>query len=115
MINSNNINTRNIESQLQKLPGIISVDDINIKERIIEHIHIEKEPISRLVFQLSNLAYIAALSGFYADGLTEAPGNFPTPCPVFSPLIISAEDPADRIIDLNREDEGTVLKLVKEV
>jgi len=108
-----NTATKNIEDILRKLPEVTAVDDVRIKDGIIECITIGKTSIGRLVVQRLKVEDSTALFDFYFDGLSEESKRFWPPYPLFSPPVNSAEELANRIKDWQREDDWTVLKLVK--
>ena len=109
-----NTAAKDIEDNLKKLPEVSAVDDVRIKDGIIECITIGKTSIGRLVVQRLKVADSTALFDFYFNGLTEKSREFFPPYPLFSPPVNSAEELAGRITDWQREDDWTVLKLVKD-
>jgi RimJ/RimL family protein N-acetyltransferase len=110
-----NINgTQNIKVILEKLPGVLSVGNISIKDRIIEFISLENKSIGLLTLKRLKVADADALFDFYFNGLTEKSREFFPPYPLFSPPIGSPEELAGRIKDWQKEDDWTVLNLTKD-
>ena len=114
MMNSNHTDSDNIKHTLGKLPGVQSVNEIRLKDRMIEHISIENSSTGRLMVQRLNVEDSSALFDFYFNGLSEQSRNFWPPYPLFSPPVSSAEELAGRIVEWEKEDDWTVLKLVKD-
>ncbi|MBI3040483.1 MAG: GNAT family N-acetyltransferase [Chloroflexi bacterium] len=114
MIKTNNTDAENIRSALARLPGVATVNDVRIKDRIIESISLENKSLGRLVLQRLNVEDSPALFDFYFRGLSEQSRNFWPPYPLFNPPIKSAEELATRIRDWQREDDWTFLNLLKE-
>jgi len=109
-----NTAAKNIEDILKKLPGVESVDDVRIKDGIIECITIGKASIGILAVQRLKVGDSTALFDFYFDGLSEESKRFWPPYPLFSPPVNSAEKLADRIKDWQKEDDWTVLDILKD-
>ena len=114
MMNSNHTDSDNIKHTLEKLPGIESVSEIRIKDNIIERISLKNSSIGRLMVQRLKVEDSPALFDFYFNGLSQQSRNFWPPYPLFSPPVSSAEELASRIADWKKEDDWTVLKLVKD-
>ena len=112
-MNANHSDTENIKHILEKLPGVESVNAIKIKDKIIEHVSLENRAIGSLMVQRLDAEDSPALFDFYFRGLSEKSRNFWPPYPLFSPPLNSAEELAKRIIDWEKEDDWTVLKLTK--
>lgn len=108
----NHNSTGNIKNALEKLPRVESVNEIKIKDKIIEHIAIENTPMGRLIVHRLNVEDSSALFDFYFNGLTERSREFFPPYPLFSLPLSSAEELATRIRDWQKEDDWTFLKLV---
>jgi len=98
----------------EKLPGVESVDEIKIKDRIIDYISVRNESIGRLIVYRLTVEDSSALFDFYFHGLSEKSRNFFNPYPLFSPPLNSAEELANRIRDWEKENDWTVWKLVKD-
>lgn len=109
-----NRDTAKISEALERLPGVASVSDIRIENGLIENITVENELAGTLTFQRLREADAGALYDFYYNGLTEKSREFFPPYPLFSPPVNSPEEIAGRIRDWMREDDWTVLKLVKD-
>ncbi len=104
-MNTNHNNAKNIKHVLEKLPGVESVSEIKIKDRMIEYISFENESIGRLTVHRLNVEDSSALFDFYFHGLSEESRNFFPPYPLFSPPINSIEELASRIKDWEKEDD----------
>lgn len=102
-----------IKDILEKIPGIKSVDKIEIEDKIIKYICVEKELMGKLMIQSLSEEDGSALYEFYLKGLSEKSRNFFPPYPLFSPLPKSSNDLTKRIIDWKKETDWTVLKLLK--
>ena len=107
-------NTKHIKEVLERLPGVASVNDVSVKDSVIEYFSFEKTSIGRLVVQRLQVEDADALFDFYLNGLTEKSREFFPPYPLFSPPVNSVEELANRIRDWQKEDDWTVLKLVKD-
>lgn len=111
MMNAKHSNAKNIKQVLKKLPGVESVKEIKIKDKIIEYISFENKSMGRLMVHRLNVEDSAALFDFYFRGLSEESRNFFPPYPLFSPPLNSVEELSSRIMDWEKEDDWTVLKL----
>jgi RimJ/RimL family protein N-acetyltransferase len=111
---SNTSNAENIKYALEKLPGVESVNEIKIKDKIIEHISIENKSIGRLMVNRLNVEDSSALFDFYFNGLSEQSRDFFPPYPLFSPPVNSVEELANRIMDWKKEDDWTFLNLIRD-
>ena len=114
MMNTNHTDAESIRNVLEKLPGVESVNTIRIKDKIIEHISLENKSIGRLMVQRLNVEDSSALFDFYFNGLSEQSRNFFSPYPLFSPPLNSVAELSVRIMDWEKENDWTVLKLVKD-
>ena len=72
------------------------------------------EMLGEVCFQRLKVEDAAGLYDFYFNGLSEQSRIFWPPYPLFSPPVQSADELSVRIKDWQKEDDWTVLKLVKE-
>jgi len=114
MMKTNHSNAKNIKQVLEKLPGVESVNEIKIKDKMIEYISFENKSMGRLMVNRLDVEGSAALFDFYFHGLSEESRNFFPPYPLFSPPLNSIEELSNRVMDWQKEDDWTVLKLVKD-
>lgn len=110
----NNNNTKNIKDVLEKLQAVKSVDEIKIKDKIIEQVIVEKESIGKLIINRLGAEDSAALFDFCFQGLSEKSRNFFDFYPLFRPLPSSVQELSDRIKNWQKEDDWTVFKLIKD-
>ena len=114
MMNTNHDNAKNIKQVLKKLLGVESVNEIRIEGKIIEYISIENKAVGRLTVHRLSAEDSPALFDFYFHGLSEQSRILFPPYPLFSPPLSSVEELSNRIIDWEKEDDWTVLKLIKD-
>lgn len=108
-----NKSVKKIKNILERLPGIESVSDIEIRDKIIEQIIFEKELLGELKISRLKVKDSPALFDFYFKGLLKKSRVF-DPYPLFSPSVSSVKELSARIKDWKKEDDWTVLKLVKD-
>ncbi len=113
-MNTNLTDAENIKYVLEKLPVVETVNEAQIKDRIIEYISIENKSLGRLMLHRLNVEDSPALFDFYFHGLSEESRNFFPPYPLFSPPPNSVEELSKRITDWEKEDDWTFLKLIKD-
>lgn len=113
-MNTNHSNADNIRSVLEKLPGVVSVQGIEIKDSMAERFSLEKGEVGRLSVERLDVEDAPALFDFYFQGLSEESRNFFPPYPLFSPPLSSAEELSNRIREWKKEDDWTFLKLTQE-
>lgn len=113
-MNTNHTNAEKIKSALRKLLGVEFVNEIKIKDKIIEYISLENRAIGRLMVQRLKVEDSPALFDFYFRGLSEESRNFFPPYPLFSPSPNSVEELSNRIIEWKKEDDWTFLNLMKD-
>ena len=99
---------------LEKIPQVSSVGTIEIKENIIKYISIETKALGIVAVHQLDLDYSTALFDFYFKGLSEESRKRFYPYPLFDTLPESAAELSKRITDWQREDDWTVLNLIKE-
>ena len=109
-----NTDTLKAKHVLENIPGVISVGDISIQDRIIERIALKKESLGKLKVERIITADAAALFDFYYNGLSAQSRIYFPPYPLFSPPVVSAPELTQRIKDWSKEDDWTVLKLVND-
>lgn len=102
-----------LKGVLENLPRVKSVDEISIKNQIIESISIAHEVLGTIKFQRLDVVDSVELFEFYFQGLSEKSRIFFPPYPLFSPPVNSAEELGKRIADWKKEDDWTVLKLTR--
>lgn len=113
-MNSNNNDIQNLKKILEKLPGVKSVAEIMIKNKIIEQVAIENEPLGHLAIRRLKAEDSAALFDFCLQGLSAKSRIFFDFYPLFRPLPGSVQELSDRIKNWQKEDDWTVLTLVKD-
>ena len=113
-MNTNHSNADNIRSVLEKLPGVVSVQGIEIKDSMAERFSLEKGEVGRLSVERLDVEDAPALFDFYFQGLSEESRNFFPPYPLFSPPLSSVEELSNRIREWKKEDDWTFLKLTQE-
>ena len=106
--------TKYLKEVLNGLSGVTSINDVSIKNSVIEYFSFVKTSIGRLMLQRLRVEDSAALFEFYFQGLSEDSRDFFPPYPLFSPPVESIEELEERIKDWQKEDDWTVLKLVKD-
>lgn len=113
-MNTNHSNADDIRSVLEKLPGVVSVQGIEIKDSMAERFSLEKGEVGRLSVERLDVEDAPALFDFYFQGLSEESRNFFPPYPLFSPPLSSVEELSNRIREWKKEDDWTFLKLTQE-
>jgi len=113
-MNTNHSNAANIRGVLEKLPGVVSVHGIEIKDSMAERFSLEKGEVGRLSVERLDVEDAPALFDFYFQGLSEESRNFFPPYPLFSSPLSSAEELSNRIREWKKEDDWTFLKLTQE-
>lgn len=106
--------TANIKYSLEKLPGIVSIEEVRIERQLIEHVSIRSKSLGRLTVQRLRVGDSSRLYDFYFQGLSAQSQNFFPPYPLFSPPVSSAQELEKRIADWEKENDWTVLTLVKD-
>lgn len=96
---------------LNNLSGIQSVNQVKIKNKIIEFISLKNKSIGRLVIKRLEAKDSPALFDFYFKGLSKKNRNHFPPYPLFSPQPKSSQELREKIIDWQKENDWTVLKL----
>lgn len=110
----NNNDTESIKEILEKIPGVKSVGEIVIKDKIIERVIVEKELMGKLIINRLQAEDAPVLFNFYFQGLSEKSRIFfGNPYPLFSSPLSSAEELSKRITDWQKEDDWVVFTLVK--
>jgi len=103
-----------LKNVLLNLTGVISVGGISITDGKIENINLDTESIGRLTIRRLEIADATKLYDFYFQGLAASSRNFFPPYPLFSPAPASAGELAARITEWQKEDDWTVLILIKD-
>lgn len=106
--------TDNLRKTLNNLPDVKSVNDVEIKDNLIENLSFNNESLGSLVLHRLTIEDSGALYDFYFEGLSDEARNLFPPYPLFSPPVETAEELAGRIADWGKEDDWTVLLLTKE-
>lgn len=114
MANTSQTQVRNIKIALGRLPGIASVDEVRIERQLIERVSVKSKPLGQLTLQRLRAADAPHLFDFYFHGLSAKSQNFFPPYPLFSSPVSSGEELKSRIIDWEKEDDWTVLSLIKD-
>lgn len=105
--------TEEFKCVLEKIPPVKSVGTIEIEGNFIKYIAIETKSIDSVAIHRLDVEYSAALFDFYIKGLSEASRKFFYPYPLFDTLPKSVEDLSSRIKEWQKEDDWTVLSLIK--
>jgi len=113
-MNTNHSDADDIRSVLEKLPGVVSVQGIEIKDSMAERFSLEKGEVGRLSVERLDVEDAPALFDFYFQGLSEESRNLFPPYPLFSPPLSSVEELSNRIREWKKEDDWTFLKLTQE-
>ena len=106
--------TEEFKHVLEKNPQVSSVGAIELKENIIKYISIETKALGVVSVHQLDLDYSAALFDFYFNGLSEASRKRFYPYPLFDKPLKEVAELTNRIRDWQREDDWTVLNLIKE-
>lgn len=99
---------------LEVLPQVQSVSRIRIVQNIIKYISIETKSIGRVTIRQLNVIDSPALFDFYFRGLSEKSRKLFAPYPLFSTPPNSVDELSKRIADWQRENDWTVLNLIKD-
>jgi RimJ/RimL family protein N-acetyltransferase len=110
---SDSYKTEEFKRVLEKIPQVKSIDTIEIKENIVKYITIDIKALGIVTVRQLDLDYSAALFDFYLKGLSEASRKRFYPYPLFDTLPKSAAELSERIKDWQKEDDWTVLNLIK--
>lgn len=109
-----NSSLSSIQLSLLKLPGVVGVYEVRIKENIIQHITIQSKIMGKLIVNRLQIKDSPQLFDFYFHGLSETARFFFPPYPLFSPSPKDQEELANTIKNWKQENDWTVLKLLKE-
>lgn len=107
------VNTKNILLRLKELPGITDMSQVKINGNLINQIAIQSESMGKLVIRRLDLKDSRKLFNFYFQGLSKKARNFFCPYPLFNPLPKSPKELLNKIKTWRRENDWTVLKLLK--
>lgn len=111
---SNLCKTTKLRRALEVLPQVKSVGRIRIVQDIIKYISIETKSIDRVTIRQLNVNDSPALFDFYFRGLSEKSRRLFTPYPLFNTPPNSIEELSSRIADWQRENDWTVINLIKD-
>lgn len=104
---------KNIKSALEKLPGVQTVSEVEIRNNLIEHMVIKTRLLGKLNLKRLEIEDAEELFNFYFQGLSEKSRIFFPPYPLFSPRPKDSEELAGKIKDWKKEDDWIVLELLK--
>lgn len=113
-MSKNSIDIENLKTVLGKLSGVKSAGEIEVAGDIIQRITIDKESLGKLTIQRLAAEDAPALFDFYFQGLSEKSRSAYDPYPLFQPPVSSAEELAARIEDWKKEDDWSVLDIIKD-
>ena len=99
---------------LEKSPQVHSVGTIKTEGNFIKYISFETRPVGSVTIHRLDVNYSAALFDFYYKGLSEASRKRFYPYPLFDKPLKTVAELTNRIRDWQREDDWTVLNLIKE-
>ena len=99
---------------LEGLPAVASVREVCIKNSVIEEISLDTNAAGEVILRRLDKADAPALYDFYVNGLSDESRNLFPPHPLFSLPLHSEEELASRIINWQKEDDWTFLKLTKD-
>lgn len=111
---SDSYKAEELKCVLEKIPPVKSVGTIEIEENFIKYISIEAKSIGSVAIHRLDVKYSAALFDFYFKGLSEESRKRFYPYPLFNTPPESAKELSGRIRDWQREDDWTVLNLIRE-
>ena len=113
LLSDKNSGKRDIQSQLKALPGIEDVNEVKIKDKIIHHLTIQCKLLGKLEVSRLETKDARKLFNFYFKSLSEKARVFFPPYPLFSPRPKDPKELANKIKNWKKEDDWTVLKLLK--
>lgn len=102
-----------LKQTLEKIPDVVYVDKIQVKDNIIQYIVIKSERVGTITVEQLEEKSAKALYNFYFFGLAERSRRLFVPYPLFNPPPTSSDDLAQRIADWKKEDDWSALKMVK--
>lgn len=102
-----------IQLSLLKLPGVVGVYEVRIKENIIKHITIQSNIMGKFIVKSLQIKDSPLLFDFYFHGLSKTARFFFPPYPLFSPGPKDPEELANKIKEWKKEKDWTFLKLSK--
>jgi len=103
----------NLKRALEVLPGVASVGEIEVRDGIIRRITIRTRSVGNLITLQLDAADAPALFDFYFQELSEMTRRLFIPYPLFHTPPSSDEELAQRIVDWQKEDDWSALKMVK--
>jgi len=106
--------TEELKRALETLPEVLSADGIKVEDNIIKYISIETRATGRITVQQLDVNDALELFDFYSAGLSEKPRRLFAPYPLFNTPPASVNELASRIADWKKEDDWTVLNLIKD-
>jgi RimJ/RimL family protein N-acetyltransferase len=106
--------TEELKRSLERIPEIISVDEVKIADNIIEYVAINTRAIGKIIVRRLDVGDAEDLFKFYTEGLSEKPKVLFAPYPLFDTPPSSASELAKRIADWKNENDWTVVYLFKD-
>jgi RimJ/RimL family protein N-acetyltransferase len=111
---TNSRQAEDVKSALEALPHVVSVDEITVRDDIIDYLSIETKEIGRVAFRRLEENDAPELFEFYSEGLSEKPRRLFAPYPLFHTPPRSARELASRIKDWGKENDWTTINLFKD-
>jgi len=106
--------TEALRRNLQALPEVVSLGEIEVEDNIIKYISIETRAIGGVTLHQLDIADAPGLFEFYTEGLSEKPRRLFAPYPLFHTPPSSADELVSRITNWKSENDWTALILVKD-
>ena len=103
-----------LRHNLQALPEVLSLGELEVEDRIIKYISIETRSIGGMTTHQLDVADAPRLFEFYTEGLSEKSRRLFAPYPLFHTPPSSADEMVSRITNWKSENDWTVLVLVKD-
>jgi len=106
--------TEALRRNLQALPEVVSLGEIEVEDNIIKYISLETRAIGGVTVHQLDIADAPGLFEFYTKGLSEKPRRLFAPYPLFHTPLSSADELARRIVDWKQENDWTTINLIKD-
>ena len=114
IMNADHSSAKNMRHVLEKLRGVDAINEVRIKDKLIEYVAVESKLLGRLAIRRLDVEDSAALFDFYFQGLSRESRNYFPPYPLFSPPLNSMEELSSRITEWKKEDDWAFLNLAKD-
>jgi L-amino acid N-acyltransferase YncA len=106
--------TEALRCNLQALPEVVSLGEIEVEDNIIKYISLETRAIGGVTVHQLDIADAPGLFEFYTEGLSEKPRRLFAPFPLFHTPPSSVDELASRITNWKSENDWTALILIKD-